>query len=117
VCIVDEPLISVRRHSSNPKRRAGTPHLARDYSLRKLENQATGAERRLLAEERCRNSLGLAAALTAHGERWRSVAAIVRSVPLGWKYPRWWYGAAKELARTLLRPRRGSPAPRRSNAH
>ena len=98
VCVVDETLISVRRHSSNPKRRAGTPHLARDYSLRKLEAQLTGGERKLLAEERSRNALGLAAALTAHGERWRSVIAVCNSLSLGWKYPHWWYGAAKALA-------------------
>lgn len=104
VCVVDEPLISVRRHSSNPKRRAGAPHEARDHSLRKLEARLTGAERQLLTEERSRNALGLAAALTAHGERWRSVETILRSAPLGWKYPHWWHGAAKELARTVLRP-------------
>jgi len=119
VCVVDEPLTSVRRHSSNPKRRAGAPHLARDYSLRKLEAQATGRDRKLLAEERSRNALGLAAALTAHGERRRSVATVFRSAPLGWKYPGWWYGAAKELARTVLRAGRGSAAsaPRSTSAH
>jgi glycosyltransferase involved in cell wall biosynthesis len=117
VCVVDEPLISVRRHSSNPKRRAGAPHLARDHSLRKLEARLTGHERELLTEERSRNALGLAAALTAHGERWRSVGAIFRSVPLGWKYPYWWYGAAKELGRTVLRAGRGASAPRGTGTH
>jgi glycosyltransferase involved in cell wall biosynthesis len=102
VRVVDEPLTSVRRHSSNPKRRAGTPHLARDYSLRKLEAQLAGPERRLLAEERSRNALGLAAAFAAHGERWRSVVAVCNSLPLGWKYPHWWYGAAKALAKASL---------------
>jgi glycosyltransferase involved in cell wall biosynthesis len=102
VHVVDETLISVRRHSSNPKRRAGTPHLARDYSLRKLEAQLAGPERRLLAEERSRNALGLAAAFAAHGERWRSAVAVCNSLPLGWKYPHWWYGAAKALAKASL---------------
>jgi hypothetical protein len=102
VCVVDEPLISVRRHSSNPKRRAGVPHLARDHSLRKLAAQLSGPERELLTEERSRNALGLAAALTAHGERWRSAMTVCRSFALGWKYPHWWYGAARELARTVL---------------
>jgi glycosyltransferase involved in cell wall biosynthesis len=110
VCVVDEPLVSVRRHSSNQKLRAGAPHLARDYSLRKLEARLTGPERKLLAEERSRNALGLAAALTAHGERWRSIAAISRSIPLGWKYPHWWHGAAKELARAVICAGRGSGA-------
>jgi glycosyltransferase involved in cell wall biosynthesis len=117
VCVVDEPLTSVRRHSSNPKRRAGAPHLARDYSLRKLEAQVMGRERKLLAEERSRNALGLAAAFTSHGERRRSIATIFRSVPLGWKYPRWWYGAAKEIARTVFRARPGAAARRSTGAH
>jgi glycosyltransferase involved in cell wall biosynthesis len=102
VCLVDEALISVRRHSSNPRRRAGAPHLARDYSLRKLASQLAGAQRRVLVEERSRNALGLAAAFAAHGERWRSITAVCKSVALGWRYPHWWYGAAKALARAGL---------------
>ena len=119
VCVVDEPLISVRRHSSNPKRRAGVPHLARDYSLRKLEAQLGGAEGRLLAEERSRNALGLAAAQAAHGERLQSVMTVCNSLPLGWKYPHWWYRAAKALARACLGPyrRADAVAPRSPRAH
>jgi glycosyltransferase involved in cell wall biosynthesis len=111
VCVVDEPLISVRRHSSNPKRRAGAPHRARDYSLRKLEACLTGPDQKLLAEERSRNALGLAAALSAHGQLWGSVATILSSASLGWRYSHWWYGAAKELAKTISRSghRRGAP--------
>jgi glycosyltransferase involved in cell wall biosynthesis len=115
VCVVDEPMTSVRRHSSNPKRRAGTPHQARDHSLRKLEKQLSGRERALVAEERSRNALGLAGAFTAHGERWRAVVAVCTSLPLGWKYPRWWYGAAKALAKAGLGPRR--PAARGALDH
>ena len=108
VCVVDEPLIRVRRHSSNPKRRAGGPHLARDYSLRKIAAQLDGTQqRRLLAEERSRNALGLARAFAVHGQPWRSVVTVSKSLPLGWKYPHWWYGAAKELARACIRGRRG----------
>ncbi len=102
VCVVDEALISVRRHSSNPRRPAGAPHLARDYSLRKLAQQVAGTQRKLLVEERSRNALGLANAFAAHGQRWRSVGAVCKSVPLGWRYPHWWYGAAKALARAGL---------------
>ena len=106
VCVVDEPLISVRRHSSNPRRPAGAPHLARDYSLRKLEGQLAGAQRELLVEERSRNALGLAAAFSAHGERWRSVTTVCKSLPLGWSYPHWWYGAGKTLVRAGFRTQR-----------
>ena len=38
----------------------------------------------------------------AHGERWRSVMTVCKSLPLGWTYPHWWYGAAKALARACL---------------
>ena len=104
VCVVDEPLVSVRRHSSNPKRRPGSPHQARDYALRKIEPLVEGPERRLVVEERSRNALGWAAALTAHGRPWASASTVCKSVPVGWKFPRWWYGAGKELARALAQP-------------
>jgi glycosyltransferase involved in cell wall biosynthesis len=119
VCVVDEPLVHVRRHSSNPKRRAGGPHLARDYSLRKLAAQLDAPQRRLLVEERSRNALGLAAALAAHGERWRSLMTVCKTVPLGWRFPRWWYGAAKAVARACFGAGRGAraPATRSTRAH
>jgi glycosyltransferase involved in cell wall biosynthesis len=107
VCVVDEPLIRVRRHASNPKRRPGSPHLARDYSLRKLAAQLGDAQRKLLDEERSRNALGLARAFAVHGERWHSIMTVYRSLPLGWKSARWWYGAVKELARACFFGRRG----------
>jgi len=115
VCVVDEPLICVRRHSSNPKRRAGGPHLARDYSLRKLAGQLAGRERKLVVEERSRNALGLARAFAAHGQGWRSVVTVGKSLPLGWRYPHWWYGAGKALARACLG--RGAKSPGRPSTH
>ena len=45
VCVVDEPLLRVRRHPSNENREPGSAHLARDYSLRKLAGQLSGAQR------------------------------------------------------------------------
>jgi glycosyltransferase involved in cell wall biosynthesis len=117
VCVVDEPLIRVRRHSSNPKRRAGGPHLARDYSLRKIAAQLGKQQRRLLSEERSRNALGLARAFAVHGERWRSVTTVCQSLPLGWKYPHWWYGAAKEFARACIGRRRGAAKRTRARVH
>jgi glycosyltransferase involved in cell wall biosynthesis len=117
VCVVDEPLVRVRRHSSNPKRRAGGPHLARDHSLRKIAAQvASPEERRLLAEERSRNALGLARAFAVHGQRRQSVVTVCKSLRLGWKYPRWWYGAAKELARACIVDERGAAKWARSRA-
>jgi len=117
VCVVDEPLLRVRRHSSNAKRAAGSFHLARDYSLRKIAAQLGKQQHRLLAEERSRNALGLARAFAVHGERWRSVVTVCKGLPLGWKYPHWWYGAAKELARACIGGRHDAAKQARARVH
>ena len=107
VCVVDEPLLRVRRHPSNENREPGSAHLARDYSLRKLAGQLSGAQRALLMEERSRNALAMAAEVAARGERRRSAAIVWGSLPFSWRYPHWWLGAAKALARACLRIQRG----------
>jgi glycosyltransferase involved in cell wall biosynthesis len=108
VCVVDEPLVLVRRHAGNQPRAAGHAHRARDYSLRKLAARVGAAQRALLAEERSRNALACAAELAASGGRWRSLAAVADGLPLGWRYPRWWYGAARACARACIGPRRSA---------
>lgn len=109
ICVVDEPLVRVRRHAGNSTREAGSAHRARDYSLRKLAQQVAGEQRKLLIEERSRNALAMAAAVAARGGRWRSAVVVCKGVPLGWKYPHWWYGAAKLLARACLPRRAAAP--------
>jgi glycosyltransferase involved in cell wall biosynthesis len=101
ICVVDESLVHVRRHAGNTRRAVGTIHVARDYSLRKLARQVTGAQRALLAEERSRNALQMAAALSAAGSRWRSVVVVAKSLRYSWRYPRWWYGSVRALARVF----------------
>jgi glycosyltransferase involved in cell wall biosynthesis len=108
-CVVDEPLVRFRRHAENLRRPVSAPYVARDYYLRKLSTQVGGADRDLLAEERSHNALQLAAAIFTGGHRWGSVAAVAQGLPLGWKYPRWWYGSARALARACFarqQPRR-----------
>jgi glycosyltransferase involved in cell wall biosynthesis len=102
ICVVDEPLVLVRRHAGNQTTESSAAYVARDYSLRKLARHFTGAPRRLLEEERSRNALALAADVAARGGQWRAVAAVGKSLPFSWKYPRWWYGAARALARACL---------------
>jgi glycosyltransferase involved in cell wall biosynthesis len=101
-CVVDEPLVRVRRHRDIDARKIARAHVARDYWLRKLAAQANGAQRSLLVEERGRNALVQAAVLTAHGHRARALAAVTRSLSVGWRYRSWWYGAAKAVARAAL---------------
>ncbi len=102
VCLLDESLVLVRRNARHRKMEVSRPYVARDYSLHKLARQASGTQRALLEEERSRNALALAAAIAARGRRWRAVAAIGKSLPFSWKYPRWWYGGAKALARACV---------------
>jgi hypothetical protein len=105
VCLVDEPLVRVRSHPDNSGREIGSAYVARDFWLRKIAAQLTGPPRALLEEERSRNAVAHARTIAAHGDPRRAVVALARSVRLGWRYPRWWYGAAKLLARAAVRPR------------
>jgi glycosyltransferase involved in cell wall biosynthesis len=116
VCVVDEPLIRVRKHAGSDTRAPGSAHIARDYSLRKLAAHVGGTQSELLAEERSRNALAKAADLAHRGGRWHSVAAVWESVPFSWTYPRWWYGAARAVARACLGPRLSASFSRRGSA-
>jgi glycosyltransferase involved in cell wall biosynthesis len=106
VCLVDEPLVRVRRHAENLKREVSAPYLARDYSLCKLARCVTGAQRALLEKERSRNALALAAKTAAYGGRWRALGVVAKSLPFSWKYPSWWYRCARALARACFAPSR-----------
>jgi glycosyltransferase involved in cell wall biosynthesis len=109
ICLVDEPLVRVRRHAGHDNLQGYAAYDARDYSLRKLAAQATGAQRALLDEERSWNALAHASEAAARGGRWQALGQLGRSLSFSWRYPRWWYGAAKAVARAcFLAPRRGT---------
>lgn len=105
--LVDEVLIKVRRHAGSDDREPGRAHAARDYSLRKLAGRLTGWRKALVAAERSRNALAMSAELSRHGRRWSSVTAVAASLAFSWRFPRWWYGAAKAAARAIVAPGAG----------
>lgn len=105
-CIVSESLARIRYHASNQKREASPPYASRDYSLRKLTEGATAAQRALLERERGLNALLWAVETAASGGRWRALAMVGKSLPFGWKFGLWWYESAKALVRTYLPPSR-----------
>jgi glycosyltransferase involved in cell wall biosynthesis len=108
--VVDEPLVRVVTHPNNGGRKIGRAAAARDYSLRKLAAQSNGVARALVAKERSRNALAHSAELAAHGDRWEALAPVAESLRFSWRYPSWWYGAAKALARACcLRAERPPP--------
>lgn len=109
ICVVDEPLVRVRSYPNNSGRKIGSASVARDYSLRKLAARTSGRARALVAKERSRNALAHAASLAEHGDRWTSLAPIASSLGFGWRYPGWWYGAAKAFARACLGAGRSAP--------
>ena len=113
VCVVDEPLISVRRHSSNPKRRAGAPHLARDYSLRKLAAQLDGARAPAArrgaepqrARARRRSSRSRRAVAFRHGGLQEPAARLEVSALVVWSREGARESVPRSLARRALRHR------------
>jgi len=112
LCVVNEPLVKVRHHNREyPDSAIGEAHDALDYSLRKLAQGLEGPRRSLVEEERSRNALAKAATISAHGGRWRALSAVASSAGFSWRYPRWWYGAAKALARACLNLRPAGAAP------
>lgn len=102
VCVVHEPLVCVRRHKDNRKTEVSRPYVARDYSLRKLARQLDGVQRVLVEQERSENSLALAVETAALHSRRRALAVIGKSLTFSWKYPRWWYRAAKTILRVCF---------------
>jgi glycosyltransferase involved in cell wall biosynthesis len=108
-CIVAEPLARIRYHAGNTKRGSSRPYETREYSLRKLGEGATPAQRTLLKRERSLNTLVFAVeTATRSGRWWRALAMVGKSLPIGWTFGLWWYESAKALRACLL-PSRARP--------
>jgi len=105
-CIVGESLARIRHHAGHWNRDVSLPYSSRDYSLRKLAESATAAQRDLLERERSLNALLWAVETAASGGRWRALAMVGKSLPLGWKFALWWYESVKALFRTCFLPSR-----------
>lgn len=101
-CIVGESLAHIRYHAGNRNRDVSRPYAARDYSLCKLTQCASGAQRALLERERALNAMLWANEVAARGLRWRCLATVGKSLLFSWRYGRWWYGSAKALARACF---------------
>ena len=105
-CVVGESLARIRYHAGNRKRDLSRPFASRDYSLRKLAEGATGAQRAVLERTRSLNAMRWAIQTAAQGSRWRSLAIVCKSLPFSWKFGRWWYGSVKALVRACFLPSR-----------
>jgi glycosyltransferase involved in cell wall biosynthesis len=101
-CIISESLARIRHHAGNRVREASPAFASRDYSLRKLTEGATGAQRAVLERARSINAMRWAIETASRGARWPSVAIVGKSLPFSWKFARWWYGSAKALIRACL---------------
>jgi glycosyltransferase involved in cell wall biosynthesis len=105
VCVVDAPLVRVRRHRPDSAGTPGASHAGRELSLRKLANAQRGPRRALLLEELGRNAWRHAAVMADLRGPQPAVATFATGVRFGWRYPRWWYGAAKAAAQACVGPR------------
>jgi len=105
VCVVDEPLVRVRRHRPDSAGSPGASHAGRDFSLRKLASTQIGQRRAAVLEELGRNSWRHSSVMAELCGRRQALATFANGVRFGWRYPRWWFGAAKAAARTCVGPR------------
>lgn len=101
VAIVDEPLVSVRRHPRSHTSDWQSAFVGRDSSLRKRQQLVEAGRRSLLRQERVRNALKLAATHAELGEQAAMLHALRDSLAYSWTYPRWWLSGLKTV---LLRP-------------
>jgi len=101
-CIVGESLARIRHHAGHRNRDVALPYASREYSLRKLAERATATQRALLERERSLNALLWAVQTAARGDRWRALGMVGKSLPLGWKFPLWWYECLKALRAYFL---------------
>jgi glycosyltransferase involved in cell wall biosynthesis len=107
-CVVDEPLVRMRRHRPDSAGVPGASHAGRDFSMRKLAQALTGPRRALLVEELGRNAWRHASVMAELVGRRRALATFANSLTFGWRYPRWWYGAARAAAGACIGPRGSS---------
>jgi glycosyltransferase involved in cell wall biosynthesis len=98
---IDEPLTLVRRHGLH----AGSDIIAWRDLRRIIEKalRATADARfaALLREQRAVSSAGLARSQALFGTRIEVVRTVVESAPYGWRYLKWWRGAAYAAARAF----------------
>lgn len=102
-CVVDEPLVRMRRHRPDSAGTIGASHAGREYSLRKLAREQSRPQRAVLEEELGRNAWLYASVIARHLGLRPALATFARCLRFGWPRPRWWYGAARSAARACLR--------------
>jgi glycosyltransferase involved in cell wall biosynthesis len=117
-CLVDEPLVRMRRHRPDSAGTIGASHAGREYSLRKLAAEQSGPRRAVLTEELGRNAWLHASVVAKYLGTRPALATFAKSLRFGWPHPRWWSGAAKAAARACLRrlPGAGGSAAERRGA-
>jgi glycosyltransferase involved in cell wall biosynthesis len=98
-----ESLCSVRTHDQHY---SGDRVAARKSWMRLYEKMATLAPDRRLryhcARKRAETSLIVARLQGELGDFWGLSTTLVEALPFSLRYPRWWYGALKELVRAGL---------------
>ncbi len=102
-CIVEEPLVRMRRHRPDSAGTIGASHAGREYSLRRLAAQQSGPRRAVLTEELGRNAWLHASVVVRHLGPRPALATLQAASASAGRRPRWWYGAAKAAARACLR--------------
>jgi glycosyltransferase involved in cell wall biosynthesis len=113
VVALSESLCSVRIHNEHYSADKVGEHLGWMQLYKKMaELAASPALRSYCAQVRADTSLNVARCQGDKGEYREVLKTLLKSLPFAWRYPRWWWGALKRLARPAV-PRSLIPAPRR----
>ena len=106
VLALPESLCSVRFHSEH----YSADKIAAQVSWMRLyekmaELAPTPALRSHCVRARAATSLRLASYQSDRGDYLAAAVSLRRALPFAWRYPEWWWGALKRVARLLLRKR------------
>jgi len=98
-----EVLCSVRLHAEHYSGNRVAAQLGWMQLYRKMAQLAPSPGLRAYCERmRAESSLNVARCQGEQGDYRAAITTLAESMPFGWRYPNWWWGAAKRLARPAV---------------
>jgi glycosyltransferase involved in cell wall biosynthesis len=119
VVALSDPLCSVRIHNEHYSADKVAAHRGWMQLYKKMADLAPSPTlRSYCARVRAEYSLNVARCQADKGDHGEALTTLLKSLPFSWRYPQWWWGALKRLARaaapgfltSALRWRRGGVA-------
>jgi glycosyltransferase involved in cell wall biosynthesis len=103
VVALSESLCSVRIHNEHYSADKVAEHLGWMQLDENMGDLAPSPSlRSYCARERAQASLNVARYQSSKGDYWEALRTLLKSLPFSWRYPQWWSGALKRLARMAV---------------